>query len=495
MKKINIYFGLILFILFFGLLFYLTSLVDNSDEDQQASILQLFRNPVRGPVQSNRSGVFSPTRGGNPQMAPCTLIDTCGKILIIKDVVPDSREVFTLNHALSGYPRPTYLDDDDTLPNPSSIPRFANFIVLPGIYNMTISPVSGFETSVACIDPSNDTVFRQNNISIRIFAGETVACIFTSKKTNMISSLPNCIDCPVVPNPPACIPNTWNRKADLPGIGRFYAVSFVIGNNIYVGTGTGAGTFIYNKDFYEYNTTTDTWTRKSDLPGAARFGSTSFASGGKGYVLTGANTTGDMWEYDPVSDAWSQKASFPGGRRFHSSSFVIGDKAYVGFGWDASNQYNDLWEYTPITNTWTQKASLPGPTRDGAVSFVIGNKGYVGTGYYYSIGSLGVYLNDFWEYDPVSDAWTQKADLPGSTRRWASGFSINNKGYIGTGSNGNSSLSDFWEYNPASNTWTQKADFPSTIRYGSVGSATSKGYITTGRSSGQNNNDHWEYCP
>ncbi len=32
--------------------------------------------------------------------------------------------------------------------------------------------------------------------------------------------------------------------------------------------------------------------------------------------------------------------------------------------------------------TWTQKAVLPGGVRDGAVGFSIGNKGYVGTGYH-----------------------------------------------------------------------------------------------------------------
>ena len=40
---------------------------------------------------------------------------------------------------------------------------------------------------------------------------------------------------------------------------------------------------------------------------------------------------------------------------------------------------------------------------------------------------------DFWEYDPATNAWTQKADFGGTARLDAVGFSIGSKGYIGTG--------------------------------------------------------------
>ena len=40
---------------------------------------------------------------------------------------------------------------------------------------------------------------------------------------------------------------------------------------------------------------------------------------------------------------------------------------------------------------------------------------------------------DFWEYDPVLNTWTQKADFGGAARGDAVGFSIGDKGYIGHG--------------------------------------------------------------
>ena len=66
-------------------------------------------------------------------------------------------------------------------------------------------------------------------------------------------------------------------------------------------------------------------------------------------------------------------------------------------------------------------------------------------------------LKDFYEYDPATNTWTQKADFGGTGRYYAAGFSIGSKGYIGTG--GLVLLfKDFWEYTPATaqtpGTWT-----------------------------------------
>src|SRR6185295_19378684 len=103
---------------------------------------------------------------------------------------------------------------------------------------------------------------------------------------------------------------------------------------------------------------------------------------------------------------------------------------------------------------WTQKASMAGGMRYPAVGFSIGNKGYIGTG-----NNSPTFYQDLWEYDPVANTWTQKANLPGAARSFACGFSSSSKGYIGLGQNPGGYLLDFWEYDPASNSWTQIADF------------------------------------
>jgi hypothetical protein len=66
-------------------------------------------------------------------------------------------------------------------------------------------------------------------------------------------------------------------------------------------------------------------------------------------------------------------------------------------------------------------------------------------------------------FNCYGDSWTQKASVGGTQRNDAVGFSIDSlgKGYVGTGGDGTGGfLNDFWEYNPSTNVWTQKANYP-----------------------------------
>jgi N-acetylneuraminic acid mutarotase len=95
--------------------------------------------------------------------------------------------------------------------------------------------------------------------------------------------------------------------------------------------------------------------------------------------------------------------------------FSIGHKGYVGTGrsYDGGyNYYKDFWEYDPVVNKWTQRADFGGTVRSEAVGFGIGHKGYLGTGYYSDQVSHS--YNDFWEYDPIENSWTQKSNFGGA---------------------------------------------------------------------------------
>jgi len=135
--------------------------------------------------------------------------------------------------------------------------------------------------------------------------------------------------------------------------------------------------------------------------------------------------------------------------------FSIGNKGYIGTGktsdYDVSNEF---WEYDPANNIWSQKADFGGIARESAAGFSIGSKGYLGTG-----RANFSTLKDFWEYDPSGNIWTQKADFGGIEREDAVGFSIGVKGYIGTGYTGEELRKDFWEYDPSTDKWTKKGAF------------------------------------
>jgi len=185
--------------------------------------------------------------------------------------------------------------------------------------------------------------------------------------------------------------------------------------------------------------------------------------------------------------------------------FSIGNKGYIGTGCTELNSsvttyVKDFWEYDPVADTWTQKADFGGGFTNAAAGFSIGNKGYVGTGSHitYTDGNVvQTGIKEFWQYDPATDTWTQKADFGGSERELAKGFSIGDKGYIGWGQNsGYSSLKDFWEYNPATDTWTRKADTDVALNAPSAFSIGNKGYVGTGGTDGNSETiNFWEYDP
>ncbi|MBN2775032.1 MAG: galactose oxidase [Prolixibacteraceae bacterium] len=143
-----------------------------------------------------------------------------------------------------------------------------------------------------------------------------------------------------------------------------------------------------------------------------------------------------------------------------------------------------------LQGNWSELSDFDGVPRSDAVGFAINDKGYIGTGY-----DGDDRLNDFWEYSVSGNYWTQKADFPGEARNGAVGISIGEKGYIGTGYNGEDKLNDFWEYDPSTNTWEQKADYMGSARYGAVGfSIDNKGYIGTGYD-GNYLKDFYAYTP
>lgn len=78
-----------------------------------------------------------------------------------------------------------------------------------------------------------------------------------------------------------------------------------------------------------------------------------------------------------------------------------------------------------------------------------------------------------WIADPCFAEWTQRADFGGSARHRASGLSVGNRGYMGLGHfNGTgveTYFSDWWDYDPGTNAWTQKADFIGNNGQGDLG--------------------------
>ncbi len=120
--------------------------------------------------------------------------------------------------------------------------------------------------------------------------------------------------------------------------------------------------------------------------------------------------TDDDGVCDALDTDWEQRPSMSFGRA-NAVSFAIGDSGYIATGQNESGFLNDLWRYYPGDGSWSQKADVPGLPRTSAVGFAIGNRGYIGTGEDNSGILNEEWLEDFHEYDPILNIWTQKADL------------------------------------------------------------------------------------
>jgi N-acetylneuraminic acid mutarotase len=128
-------------------------------------------------------------------------------------------------------------------------------------------------------------------------------------------------------------------------------------------------------------------------------------------------------------------------------------------------------------------ADIPGLGRHRSTGIAIGNKGYIGLGHYNGTGN-NIMLDDWWEYDPSNNTWTQKADYP-SLNYAALAFGMSTKGYVGGGITGGNS---FFEYDPMQNIWTPKASLPDAI-------SDSQGFVIDDKAYYFDNGQTYEYNP
>jgi N-acetylneuraminic acid mutarotase len=166
----------------------------------------------------------------------------------------------------------------------------------------------------------------------------------------------------------------------------------------------------------------------------------------------------------------------PTGRVFLASSAVEG-KIYVIGGMTVYRgpRLATVEEYDPATDTWTQKADIPAP-RAGMATSVVNRRIYAVGG-----SGNGGYIATVWEYDPATDTWTTKADMP-TKRNLASASVVNGKIYCLGGQRDNEfpTHSTVEEYDPVTDTWTKKADMPTTRAWGSASVVDEKIYAFGG---------------
>jgi N-acetylneuraminic acid mutarotase len=175
------------------------------------------------------------------------------------------------------------------------------------------------------------------------------------------------------------------------------------------------------------------------------------------------NITDRVRAYDVHANTWRDRAPYPVRVRATNGAVEINGKIYVSGGftrrWDEqagvwrSQTIRSLHVYDPVTNRWTKRRDLPIATVRG-VSAAYQGRLYVATSCYdtavcgeqYDLGAL-------WRYTPANDTWVLLGRTPHNPGYGAGGF-IDGKLYLVA------ELGEVDVYDPATNSWSSGPQRP-----------------------------------
>jgi N-acetylneuraminic acid mutarotase len=295
--------------------------------------------------------------------------------------------------------------------------------------------------------------------------------------------------------------DSWHAKAKMPDPRKFEA-AFPIDGKIYCVT-SGDDTGKDGGRVYTYSPANDTWTKKRAV-NIARHSSGFGLLDGRIYSISGVleehqsacrpSLTGAVEEYNPATDTWRQRASLPRPRLFTIGAAANG-KFYAigGVAQPDARMFDSRFvdEYDPKTDRWTPKADLPLETRAYRVT-VVNDRIYLigGADRNFSRLLAGVY-----EYDPVSDSWIPRASMP-TPRADCAVTAMNGKIYVFGGLGGMNATE---EYDPALNQWRTCSCMPTANWLQVAAPLQGRIYVISGWEGGWPGgnvlNTVWEYRP
>lgn len=241
--------------------------------------------------------------------------------------------------------------------------------------------------------------------------------------------------------------NAWTRVADMPErlthVGVAVAGRDVYFAGAYVGTGPGYQQQFSSVKVWKYNVDSNAWSAGTPLPVARASGGLSYVNGYLYFFGGSSNSSNradrtEAWKLKvDGGTAWESVAPMNNGRT-HMGYVVYDNKVWAVGGQKSYDEtlvtQNTLEVYDPATNVWTVKANLPrGLSHVGGATFVMGSKLIVIGGEFQNLRSVNTVLS----YDFATDDWGQVGTLPFNSFGGV-GLEIAGKIYHTTGSAGSS---------------------------------------------------------
>lgn len=283
--------------------------------------------------------------------------------------------------------------------------------------------------------------------------------------------------------------NNWTQLANFSGSARHRGTAVTIGNKGYVGFGHINGTNIetYFNDFWEYDPGTNSWAQKANFTMQDGYNSTNWnlyidctalEINGEGYFCKRSDFP--MYKYSPLNNSWTElnPIGIDYTPNYYSNPISIGDIGYyyspdedkIGIYNSQSDTWMDypnfeypenyswiniishegimyfigataldrhFWSFDILNNTWENLGTWDTPSY-GQHENVMIHQNYI-------VCTSGGHVptNQVWAFDLNNKNWIQLENFPGAKRRFASCFTINNMGYITTGTNG-VNQTDLW---------------------------------------------------
>ena len=275
-------------------------------------------------------------------------------------------------------------------------------------------------------------------------------------------------------------PDTWATRTSMPTVRGNLGLAPASNGRLYaIGGYRGAGRFYGVVE--EYDPAADTWTTRSSMPTPRKNMGVVTASNGKIYAIGGYDYSqlDTVEEYDPATDTWTTRASMPTARAGVAAAAASNGKIYAFGGISGTSYVDTVEEYDPATDSWTARASMPtarghlaaAQASNGQI-YVIGGRDKM-SGTFRAVGTVE-------EYDPATDTWATRSSMP--LPRYELGvlaasngkvYAIGGRDYVQFG--GYTFYAEYQrveEYDPVTDTWTKRADMP-TARAG-VGVAQAK---------------------
>ena len=303
----------------------------------------------------------------------------------------------------------------------------------------------------------------------------------------------------------AAVAGVWQQAPDLPaGVGRIEPSVAAVGGTVYMIGGTGpfaSDPTVFGpltSSVYALAPGASSWQLRASMP-AAREAAAVASLHGRVYVIGGRAGGGSgggqgpsrpvrtVFVYAAGSDQWSTGPSLPAVRSLAQAT-VSGGKIYVFGGQDRNSQpTRSVFEFDPARHSWRYVTTMPAARTAFAVATDRKGRIYL-VGGEHIVGNQITYIRRVDRYDPSTNSWAIRANIPTARSYLSAARGSNGKIYTAAGMRVDAAhpfpegMNRVEVYDPASDSWSRGPDLRVARLFQGMAAARGSLYVVAGTS-------------